>query len=118
MAAIFKIGNSKDVPEIPDHLSNEAKSFVRLCLQRDPSARPTAFQLLDHPFIRDQSTTRVANISITKDAFPYTFDGSRTPVCILKILVSYSFFCLMIFITSYYIDFDVYIYKEDFTSAF
>ncbi|TYI31140.1 hypothetical protein ES332_A05G432900v1 [Gossypium tomentosum] len=79
VAAIFKIGNSKDVPEIPDRLSNEAKSFIRLCLQRDPSARPTAFQLLDHPFIRDQATTRVANISITKDAFPYTFDGSHTP---------------------------------------
>ncbi|XVE83349.1 hypothetical protein DITRI_Ditri16bG0082100 [Diplodiscus trichospermus] len=79
VAAIFKIGNSKDIPEIPDHLSNEAKSFIRLCLQRDPSARPTALQLLDHPFIRDQATTKVANISITKDAFPYTFDGSRTP---------------------------------------
>ncbi|GMI67600.1 MAP KINASE KINASE KINASE 3, mitogen-activated protein kinase kinase kinase 3 [Hibiscus trionum] len=79
VAAIFKIGNSKDMPEIPDHLSSEAKSFIRLCLQREPSARPTAFQLLDHPFIRDQATTRVANISITKDAFPYTFDGSRTP---------------------------------------
>ncbi|KAL4369348.1 hypothetical protein GQ457_05G015780 [Hibiscus cannabinus] len=79
VAAIFKIGNSKDMPEIPDHLSNEAKSFIRLCLQRDPSARPTAFQLLDHPFIRDQATTRVANMSITKDAFPYTFDGSCTP---------------------------------------
>ncbi|KAK8716331.1 hypothetical protein V6N13_043646 [Hibiscus sabdariffa] len=79
VAAIFKIGNSRGMPEIPDHLSNEAKSFIRLCLQRDPSARPTALQLLDHPFIRDQATTRVANISITKDAFPYTFDGSRTP---------------------------------------
>ncbi|XVF14882.1 hypothetical protein REPUB_Repub09cG0099100 [Reevesia pubescens] len=79
VAAIFKIGNSKDTPEIPDHLSNEAKSFIRLCLQREPSARPTALQLLDHPFIRDQATTRVANINITKDAFPYTFDGSRTP---------------------------------------
>lgn len=79
MAAIFKIGNSKDIPEIPDRLSNEAKSFIRLCLQREPSARPTALQLLDHPFIHDQATTRVANICITKDAFPYTFDGSRTP---------------------------------------
>ncbi|XP_039004114.1 mitogen-activated protein kinase kinase kinase 3-like isoform X3 [Hibiscus syriacus] len=79
VAAIFKIGNSKDMPEIPNHLSSEAKSFIRLCLQREPSARPTALQLLDHPFICDQATTRVANISITKDAFPYTFDGSRTP---------------------------------------
>jgi mitogen-activated protein kinase kinase kinase 3 len=80
VAAIFKIGNSKDTPEIPERLSNDAKSFIKLCLQRDPSARPTALQLLDHPFIRDQATTRVANINVTKDAFPYMFDGSRTPV--------------------------------------
>ncbi|KAI6691880.1 hypothetical protein NL676_019590 [Syzygium grande] len=79
VAAIFKIGNSKDMPEIPDHLSNDAKSFIRLCLQREPSARPTAGQLLDHPFIRDQATSRVSIISITKHAFPSVFEGTRTP---------------------------------------
>ncbi|CAA6663867.1 unnamed protein product [Spirodela intermedia] len=40
VAAIFKIVNSKDIPEIPSHLSREGKDFLRLCLQRDPSARP------------------------------------------------------------------------------
>ncbi|RZC13178.1 Mitogen-activated protein kinase kinase kinase 3 isoform B [Glycine soja] len=79
VAAIFKIGNSKDMPEIPEHLSNDAKNFIKLCLQRDPLARPTAHKLLDHPFIRDQSATKAANVSITRDAFPCMFDGSRTP---------------------------------------
>ncbi|PKI79410.1 mitogen-activated protein kinase kinase kinase 3-like isoform X2 [Punica granatum] len=79
VAAIFKIGNSKDMPEIPDHLSNEAKSFIRLCLQREPSARPTASKLLDHPFIRDQATIGASNNNITRDSFPSKFDGSRTP---------------------------------------
>ncbi|XP_027353154.1 mitogen-activated protein kinase kinase kinase 3-like isoform X2 [Abrus precatorius] len=82
VAAIFKIGNSKDMPEIPNHLSNDAKNFINLCLQRDPSARPTAQKLLDHPFIRDQSATKATNVRITRDAFPYMFDGSRTPTAL------------------------------------
>ncbi|XP_057492784.1 mitogen-activated protein kinase kinase kinase 3-like isoform X2 [Actinidia eriantha] len=82
VAAIFKIGNSKDSPEIPDHLSNDAKCFIKLCLQRDPSARPTALQLLDHPFVRDQGTARVGNFSLTNEAFSNTLDGSRTPTAL------------------------------------
>ncbi|XP_047952984.1 mitogen-activated protein kinase kinase kinase 3-like [Salvia hispanica] len=78
VAAIFKIGNSKDAPEIPDHLSADAKGFLRLCLQREPSARPTAFKLLSHPFVINQTTAR-ANVNITRAAFPRAFDGSRTP---------------------------------------
>ncbi|KAL5145935.1 Mitogen-activated protein kinase kinase kinase 3 [Glycine soja] len=83
VAAIFKIGNSRDMPEIPDHLSSEAKNFIQLCLQRDPSARPTAQKLIEHPFIRDQSATKATNVRITRDAFPYMFDGSRTPPPVL-----------------------------------
>ncbi|XP_044470196.1 mitogen-activated protein kinase kinase kinase 3 isoform X2 [Mangifera indica] len=79
VAAIFKIGNSKDIPEIPDHLSSDAKSFIRQCLQRDPSARPTAAQLLDHPFVRDPTSARASNNNLAKDSFPFAFDGSRTP---------------------------------------
>ncbi|CAI0546588.1 unnamed protein product [Linum tenue] len=52
VAAMFKIGNSKDLPAIPDTLSDDGKDFVRQCLQRNPSHRPTAAQLLDHPFVR------------------------------------------------------------------
>ncbi|XP_022950242.1 mitogen-activated protein kinase kinase kinase 3-like [Cucurbita moschata] len=79
VAAIFKIGNSKDIPEIPDHLSNDAKSFVQLCLQRDPAARPSAAELLDHPFVQDAVTPRASDVNLSMDAFLFSFDGSQTP---------------------------------------
>ncbi|XP_057463338.1 mitogen-activated protein kinase kinase kinase YODA-like [Actinidia eriantha] len=56
VAAMFKIGNSKELPSIPDHLSDEGKDFVRLCLQRNPLHRPTAAQLLDHQFVKNAAT--------------------------------------------------------------
>ncbi|KAK9178827.1 hypothetical protein WN943_028021 [Citrus x changshan-huyou] len=52
VAAMFKIGNSKELPTIPDDLSDEGKDFIRLCLQRNPLNRPTAVKLLDHPFVK------------------------------------------------------------------
>ncbi|XP_010533654.1 PREDICTED: mitogen-activated protein kinase kinase kinase YODA isoform X2 [Tarenaya hassleriana] len=51
--AMFKIGNSKELPDIPDHLSEEGKDFVRQCLQRNPANRPMATELLDHPFVKN-----------------------------------------------------------------
>lgn len=53
VAAMFKIGNSKELPAIPDHLSDEGKDFLRLCLQRDPQRRCSAAQLLEHPFVKN-----------------------------------------------------------------
>lgn len=52
VAALFKIGNSKELPAFPDHLSEAGKDFVRQCLQRNPLHRPTALKLLKHPFIK------------------------------------------------------------------
>lgn len=53
IAAMFKIGNSKELPSIPDHLSDDAKDFIRHCLQREPSCRPTAAELLQHSFVKN-----------------------------------------------------------------
>ncbi|GAV83877.1 Pkinase domain-containing protein [Cephalotus follicularis] len=53
VAAMFKIGNSKELPAIPDHLSDEGKDFVLQCLQRNPNYRPTAAELLEHPFVKN-----------------------------------------------------------------
>lgn len=79
MAAIFKIVNSKDIPEIPSHLSREGKDFLRLCLQRDPSARPTAAQLMDHPFVRDQATAKFGGTNLARELPHSPSDGTQTP---------------------------------------
>lgn len=50
---MFKIGHSKELPAIPEHLSDDGKDFVRRCLQRNPSDRPSAAQLLEHPFVKN-----------------------------------------------------------------
>ncbi|KAH0448957.1 hypothetical protein IEQ34_022757 [Dendrobium chrysotoxum] len=63
MDAKHEIVFGKDMPDIPDHLSSEAKNFVMTCLQRDPSNRPTAAQLMDHPFVREQVTRKYAKLS-------------------------------------------------------
>lgn len=77
VAAIFKIGNSKDIPDIPDHLSSDAKSFLKLCLQRDPAARPTAAKLLDHPFVRDQALLKATKSIMFRDTLPSLSAGTH-----------------------------------------
>ncbi|OIV93548.1 hypothetical protein TanjilG_28705 [Lupinus angustifolius] len=74
VAAMFKIGISKDNPEIPDHLSEDGKDFVRLCLERNPENRPSAAQLLEHPFVKNASPERPI----------VTNDSSDTQVAIIN----------------------------------
>jgi mitogen-activated protein kinase kinase kinase 3 len=80
VAAIFKIGNSKDIPDIPDHLSSDAKSFLKLCLQRDPVARPTAAKLMDHLFVKDHATVRSSRSTMTRDVFATSTDERNNMV--------------------------------------
>ncbi|MCO5612416.1 hypothetical protein L7F22_066683 [Adiantum nelumboides] len=47
----LKLGTSEGSPPLPELVSAEAKDFLQLCLQRDPKLRPTAAELLQHPFL-------------------------------------------------------------------
>ncbi|KAL8217924.1 hypothetical protein R6Q57_021297 [Mikania cordata] len=75
VAALFKIGNSKELPVIPDHLSDEGKDFVRQCLQRNPLHRPTATQLLEHSFVKNAAPLE-RPLSYSEPSDPLTNGGS------------------------------------------
>lgn len=53
MAAMCKIAMSESTPPVPDDMSKPWKDFIRLCVQRDASKRPTAKELLEHELVRD-----------------------------------------------------------------
>ncbi|XP_052142555.1 mitogen-activated protein kinase kinase kinase 1-like [Oryza glaberrima] len=49
--ALLKIGRGIP-PEIPATLSEDARDFIMKCVKVNPNDRPSAAQLLDHPFVQ------------------------------------------------------------------
>lgn len=47
---IFRVGKGEG-PPIPNDLSEDARDFIVQCVQSNPEKRPTASQLLEHPFV-------------------------------------------------------------------
>jgi mitogen-activated protein kinase kinase kinase 1 len=45
-------------PIIPNSLSQTSKDFINKCLQPDQNKRPTAAELLAHPFVKESSCTQ------------------------------------------------------------
>ncbi|TKY70954.1 Mitogen-activated protein kinase kinase kinase YODA [Spatholobus suberectus] len=78
VAALFKIGNSKELPPMPDHLSEDGKDFVRLCLQRNPQHRPSAAQLLLHPFVKKITLERPILFADPSEANPAFVNAMRS----------------------------------------
>ncbi|KAJ7535690.1 hypothetical protein O6H91_12G042800 [Diphasiastrum complanatum] len=70
VAALFHIGTTKSHPPIPDHLSADAKDFLYKCLQREPRRRPSASELLKHPFVLrgDQSYSHLGPSTCLRDS--------------------------------------------------
>lgn len=55
----FKL-NKGELPPIPQHLSQSCKDFIKRCLQFRPEDRPTASELLLHPFVANAPATAAA----------------------------------------------------------
>ncbi|CAN4103993.1 unnamed protein product [Withania somnifera] len=52
VSALYRIGYSGDLPQLPNNLSNDAREFLSKCLIKDPEERWTAKQLLRHPYLQ------------------------------------------------------------------
>uniref|UniRef100_A0A3Q7HEA7 Protein kinase domain-containing protein n=1 Tax=Solanum lycopersicum TaxID=4081 RepID=A0A3Q7HEA7_SOLLC len=92
---LYQIGKGEP-PAVPNSLSEDARDFINHCLQVDPSARPTATQLLEHPFLVAFSST-LTNVKGTStdnhcnnpklyssSLDPQNFEGGLTWMHLLK----------------------------------
>lgn len=50
--AFTLIGNSNDIPAIPNDISSELKSLLLCCLERDKDKRYSIEEVLNHPFLK------------------------------------------------------------------
>ena len=58
--ALYHIGCTDELPEVPASLSAEAHDFLGKCFQRDPRKRWTSSQLLQHPFLTTRFVAKAA----------------------------------------------------------
>ncbi|KAL6196295.1 hypothetical protein ACLB2K_031910 [Fragaria x ananassa] len=63
VSALYRIGFSGDLPELPRWLSKEGKDFLSKCLTKCPRERWTAKELLEHPFLKDYSSMGSMSLS-------------------------------------------------------
>ncbi|TYH30388.1 hypothetical protein E1A91_A01G086100v1 [Gossypium mustelinum] len=71
VSALYKIGFSGEVPEIPSWLSEKGKDFLGKCLKRDLKERWTTKELLQHPFLEESDT-------LLKEVKESTMDSPNT----------------------------------------
>ncbi|KAK9937411.1 hypothetical protein M0R45_014205 [Rubus argutus] len=77
-AFIYCVGTTKSHPPIPEHLSSSAKNFLHECLQKEPTMRPSASELLQHPFltgkeVESQNLSHSAVMDVEMASFCQTY---------------------------------------------
>lgn len=72
MTAIYNIGAGRIKPGIPDDLSDSLRDLLQQCFKRDPRFRPSATDLLSHPFFK---TGRIPSNSLESEENIVCLDG-------------------------------------------
>ncbi|KAA8523652.1 hypothetical protein F0562_010075 [Nyssa sinensis] len=98
VSALYRIGFSGDVPDIPRWLSEDAKDFLSKCLKRESKERWTAKQLLQHPFLvkfesnseQVNEFTRNSPTGVLDQGFWDSLELPETPQNLTHISSSYS----------------------------
>ncbi|KAK4355227.1 hypothetical protein RND71_024198 [Anisodus tanguticus] len=70
VSALYRIGYSGDLPQLPNSLSNDARDFIGKCLMKFPKERWTAKQLLQHPFLQCLESNSWKVEELKSDASP------------------------------------------------
>jgi len=69
MQAIFKIGQSAK-PAIPSDISSEAQDFLTKTFDLDHTARPSAGELLQHPWVTIKKSAGIASKNVASKSIP------------------------------------------------
>jgi serine/threonine protein kinase len=68
-----------EAPRLPAAFSNEFRDFVAKCLVKDPSARPSMANLLEHPWITAAASQPIDMAEWAKGTLPFGRDESLRP---------------------------------------
>jgi len=80
LRALFMI-TTKGIPDLkePGKWSPQFKEFVSLCLEKDPEKRPSANELLKHPYLKQAEGGGEALVRINNDAKKAALESSQLP---------------------------------------
>ncbi|XP_057432904.1 mitogen-activated protein kinase kinase kinase 18-like [Lotus japonicus] len=82
-AAMYRIGFSGEVPEIPSSVSEQGKDFLSKCLKRDPDERWSVEELLGHGFVGEKNKELALDsdtpMSVLERSFWDTLDTTQGP---------------------------------------
>ncbi|TPP43229.1 Protein kinase domain family protein [Leishmania donovani] len=86
-SAMFYVGSTNDIPQIPAETSDPCRDFLFRCFERDVMKRASADELLQHPWLKsaaaashaeDSSDNFLSFSTVSSPSLKSAYDGHRT----------------------------------------